>query len=232
MRAAIYFTPESDAPLAKAAAAWLGRSPYTSLEDVGSQLGCPSVPGLVELTASPRRYGFHATLKAPFALAEGRALPDLDQALLQFCEETAGVQLPVLTLALIGSFFALVPDRPCAALNDLAAQIVRHFEPFRAPLSDADLKRRRKASLSPAQDALLQTWGYPYVFDEFRYHMTVTGPVPAERQGEVREALLEHFAEFLGQPLAVDALALFIEPETGSDFTVHARHQLRAPLQD
>lgn len=229
MRAAIYFTPESDAPLSVAAASWLGRSCYPSQDVSGER---PALAGLDELAASPRRYGFHATLKAPFAFVEGKALADFDKAVAAYCEKTAPIVLPSMVIGQIGSFFALIPAAPNDALQAFAGNIVRRFDLFRAPLSDADLERRRNSGLSPAQDELLREWGYPYVFDAFRYHMTLTGPVPAERQGEVRDALLIHFAPFIGKPLTIDALAVFVEPEAGADFTVHARHELCASSQE
>ena len=228
MRVAIYFTPDSNAPLSMAAASWLGRSPYPSQDVDGER---PALKGLDEVTVSPRRYGFHATFKAPFALAEGKTLADLDGAMTAYCAEAAPFVLPSLILGQIGSFFALVPAGPNEILQAFAGEVVRRFEPFRAPLAEADLERRRQSGLSPVQDAFLQEWGYPYVFEAFRYHMTLTGPVPADRQGEVRDALLIHFAPFIGKPLAIDALALFVEPEAGADFTVHARHKLGASPQ-
>ncbi|MGQ3281168.1 MAG: DUF1045 domain-containing protein, partial [Shinella sp.] len=72
MRYALYFTPSASDPLTLSAQRWLGRNAFT-----GATLAQLSVQGfdaatLAGLTADPRRYGFHATLKAPFSLAEGR----------------------------------------------------------------------------------------------------------------------------------------------------------------
>lgn len=220
MRAALYFTPPSDSDLTLAAADWLGRNPFTG-EETRSDFSAAE-----DLVATPRRYGFHGTLKAPFALAEGYDLAGLEREVQAFCVEHRGFRVPELALGRLGSFFALVPAMPCAALNEYAANVVRHFEPFRAPLTEKDLERRRKSALSPRQDALMCEWGYPYVFEEFRFHMTLTGSVPAGQLDEVEAVLKSRFAAFIGQPLAIDALAVFAEPEPGSPFQVQSRHLL------
>ncbi|MBD8891168.1 DUF1045 domain-containing protein [Roseibium litorale] len=220
MRAALYFTPSRDSDLTLAAAEWLGRDPFTGESVVSDVSGSD---GLVD---APRRYGFHGTLKAPFALADGKSLEQLEQAAAEFAASRCRFTVPELALGRLGSFFALVPARPCDALNAFAGDVVRHFEPFRAPLSDKDLERRRKSRLSPRQDALLCEWGYPYVFEEFRFHMTLTGSVPAEQFDDVEELLKTSFAAFTGKPLPIDALAVFVETEPGAAFQVQSRHLL------
>lgn len=217
MRAALYFTPSADSELTLAAADWLGRNPFN-----GEEIRSPS-SAADDLVAAPRRYGFHGTLKAPFALAEGYDLAGLEREVQAFCAEHRGFRVPELALGRLGSFFALVPAMPCAALNEYAANVVRHFEPFRAPLMEKDLERRRKSALSPRQDALMCEWGYPYVFEEFRFHMTLTGSVPADQLDEVEVVLKSRFAAFIGKPLEVDALAVFSEPEPGAPFQVQSR---------
>ena len=76
--------------------------------------------------------------------------------------------------------------------------------------------------MNAAERQNLVQWGYPYVFDEFRFHMTLTGRVPAERHDAVETVLLDQFAEFHGRPLPVTGLALFREPSRGADFTAHS----------
>ena len=100
-------------------------------------------------------------------------------------------------------------------------RIVDEFEPFRAPLSDADIARRKPESLSAEHRANLMRWGYPYVMDEFRFHMTLTGQVPPDQAPDMRKALDARFADFVNAPLSIDGLALFVEPARGADFTVH-----------
>ena len=225
MRYALYVAPPEDHALNHAARTWLGRDAFT-----GALSGPPALEAVSEqdwhgFTADPRRYGFHATIKAPFRLAEGEDEAALLDAFAAFCRRQAPFDI-TLALAAIGPFFALIEDRPVDALARLAAAVVTGFEPFRAPLSDADYARRRPERLSPGERAMLDRWGYPYVFDEFQYHMSLTGPVPVDRQEEVHAELKRHFGAFIGKPFTISHLALFEEPAPGADFRVRAIHAL------
>ncbi len=170
MRAALYFTPPSEAQLTRLAAEWLGRDAFSP----------EPRPAPDALVAEPARYGFHATMKPPFRLAEGRMLDELDAALAAFCHETQPVEIRRLVLRRIGRFFALVPHEAEPGLAALADETVRRFEPFRAALNAAELARRAPERLTERQREHLDRWGYPYVFDEFRFHLTLTGPVSDE----------------------------------------------------
>jgi putative phosphonate metabolism protein len=218
MRYALYFAPPEDHPLAQAASAWLGRDAFS-----GTVLPPPSDTGLAEeewlsFTRDPRRYGFHATIKAPFRLAEGRSEGELVDALGEFAARQHAFTIPKLALAALGPFFALIEDEPVSELALFSAAVVTDFEPFRAPLTEADLARRHPERLSPRERELLDTWGYPYVFDEFQFHMSLTGPVPVDRAEETHDALQRHFRTFIGQPLAITHIALFREDSDGADF--------------
>ncbi len=222
LRYALYFTPPQDHPLSCTAQHWLGSDPFKG------EL-CPQVAvagflpeELHHLTADPRRYGFHGTLKAPFELAAGKTEMQLLQALAEFSAECEAFEIAEMMLGELGPFFALVPGKESAALQMLADETVRRFEPFRAPLSQADIARRNPDELTESGRRNLEMWGYPYVFDDFRFHMTLTGKVPSERRAAMREVLEEKFAAFIGQPLLIDTLALFIEPQRGAPFTVHS----------
>ncbi|MBE7184257.1 MAG: DUF1045 domain-containing protein [Methylobacterium mesophilicum] len=212
MRFALYFTPPADYPLVARAAGWLGRDAFG-----GALTAIPETRAAA--TESARRYGFHATLKAPFRLREGESVEALETALDRFAREAAPVTIPVLALEQPGRFFALVPDAQPSELTALAARIVEGFEPFRAPLSDAEIAKRKPETLpKPERDNLLR-WGYPYVMDQFRFHMTLTDKIAPEESEAMRAALTREFAPFIGKPLAVDHLALFIEPAPGAPFT-------------
>lgn len=226
MRYALYFTPAEDNPLTRAASAWLGRDAFS-----GAALSCEDHPGIgfdevLALTEDPRRYGFHATLKAPFSLKDGCSEAELLAAVSAFCEDHTAFAIPSVVVGQIGPFFALVPADLCPPLQEFAAAVVEAFEPLRAPLSQADIARRNPDSLAERQRHNLLTWGYPHVFDEFRFHMTLTGPVPAERADLMAQLLENRFAPFTHRPLLIDSLAVFIEPERGAPFLVHSRHPL------
>ncbi|WP_099864602.1 DUF1045 domain-containing protein [Pararhizobium haloflavum] len=225
MRYALYFTPPARHPLTMAAARWLGRDAFS-----GKAIESPAVAGLTSddiwhHTAAPRRYGFHATIKAPFQLAADRSESELLADLMQFCGRLEPFAVP-LAINRIGPFFALTPEVPSPALQDLADAVVRRFEPYRAALSEADLERRSSGSLTCRQLEYLQRWGYPFVFDMFRFHMTLTGPIAKEEAPQVEQALAAYFEPLLGEPLDVASLALFIEPESGAPFIVDSLHPM------
>lgn len=228
LRYAIYFTPPEEHPLTARAAGWLGRSAFS-----GERIARPAVSGLSDdeiehMTRDARRYGFHATLKAPFELAPGKTEAELVDAFDGFAAETEAFEIPTIVVGQLGPFFALVPAERSERLDAFAGDCVRKFEPFRAPLTDADVARRRPENLGPSERENLHRWGYPYVFEDFRFHMTLTDAIAAERQAAVRSVLEDVFSPFIGRPLAISHLALFIEAERGAPFTVKRLKPLNA----
>lgn len=225
-RYAIYFTPPADSPLTKAAAAWLGRDAFTNLPVQRPANASLSLGEIAYHTAAARRYGFHATLKAPFRLAEGESEAALAQVLADFCAKTDPVVIPRLGIGEIDGFFALVLETSSPALSRLAGDVVAAFERFRAPSTEAEIERRNPDSLDAAGLRNLCRWGYPYVFDQFRFHMTLTGRVAAHEAKKVASALQEHFSAALPSPISIASLALFVEPEPGAPFQIRAFHSL------
>ena len=221
MRYAVYFTPPADHPLTRTASGWLGRDAFS-----GEPIELEDVAGiersqLIDQTADPRRYGFHATLKAPFELAEGRSEVELVEAFNAFCAGTQSVEIPTVVVGQLGPFFALVPGQPHTPLQEFAASIVRFFEPFRAPLSEADIARRKPETLSESRRSNLMQWGYPGVMDDFRFHMTLTGPIRDTELASTYDSILrKRFSEFHDRPLSISGLGLFREEERGEPFTV------------
>lgn len=228
-RYALYYAPAPDSPWWTFGARWLGRDPRGASAGPVSQ--SPAVHGVAPaefaaLTAAPRRYGFHATLKAPIALAEGASEAGLVAAIGRFCAAERAVSLPALEVTMLDDFLALTPSAPAAALQALAARIVEAFDPFRAPSPAATLARRRAKGLDAREDALLERWGYPYVFERYRFHMTLTGSlrgVAAPTITALRAAALAEFAAIGPSPPAVDAISLLVEPEAGGDFRFAGR---------
>lgn len=226
MRYAIYFAPPLNDPISRVAANWLGRNPFTD-----ELIEAPAITGLSSAeiafhTAAPRRYGFHGTLKAPFRLADSAGEESLLQALSDFAPTVQAFEIETMVIGKIGPFFALVPDGPVPDLVDLAARVTREFEPYRAPLTEADIQRRNPEKLSSAQLANLHRWGYPYVLDEFRFHMTLTGPIEPADSDRVEQAIHTFFDPVLSEPVDVRNIALFIEDESGAPFRVHSLHPL------
>jgi hypothetical protein len=231
-RYAIYAAPGTGTADAAAVALreraerWLGRA-------VSGDPVTPAVPAgwtrdaLDALTVDARRYGFHGTLKAPFRLAAGRGAAELDAALAAFAARRDAVVVPRLSLARLGAFYALIPGAEAAELGALSAEVVTAFDGFRAPPTAAETTRRNPARLTERQRELLGTWGYPYVLDEFRFHLTLTDQVPPGLRGDVERALAGWFAGQLGVSVPVDALALFTEAHPGAPFVLEAVYPLR-----
>lgn len=224
-RYAIYVAPAADSPLGRFGNAWLGRDPAAGF------LPRPPVPGyrgadIAAMTVSPSRYGFHGTLKPPFRLAGGTDGGMLRAALEAFAATMAPVDLSGLEVRTIGKFVAIVAEPAPAALNALADACVTTLDRFRAPPTAAETEKRKQATLTPSQEANLARWGYPYVMDDFRFHMTLTDPLPAPRRDQVAADLAAYASPALG-PQRIDDLALFAEPEPGRPFKLIARCPLR-----
>lgn len=221
-RYALYAAPAPDHPLWRFGSSVIGYDAALARETAfppGPPFDRPDWPALTE---DPRRYGFHGTLKAPFELAGGIAEGDLLEAAALFAERRAAFALPRLQINLLKSFIALVPADRSDPLDRLAADCVRDFEAFRAPLSEADRARRLKSPLTERQIGHLERWGYPYVFEDFRFHMTLTGSLPEDLREPVREALAQAYAPLAG-PMPVDALVVFRQPERRQRFSILAR---------
>jgi putative phosphonate metabolism protein len=221
-RYAIFYTP-APGPLADFGAAWLGWDPVQ-----GRAVAQTSLAGVdvAQVTAVPRKYGFHATMKPPFALAEGQSVAGLKAAFAAFCAAAMPVETEPLELVRLGRFLALQPGQPSALLGDLAAGVVREFDRFRAPLTAADLERRRAGKLTPKQEEMLMRWGYPYVLGEARFHMTLTGRVPRAQAEQVLQRLKPGIAPVIAGAFQVDGLSLMGE-DAGGMFHVIERRSFR-----
>lgn len=200
-RYAIYFTPQGD--LARYGAAWLGWDVAT-----GEPVAHPLVGDLdlADLTQTPRKYGFHGTIKPPFHLATGTDLAGLSKALAHLTGRFARVEMAGLQVSRLGRFLALTPVGDADALARLAGEAVMRLDPFRAPPTTAELARRRASPLSPAQDRNLRDWGYPHVLDTFRFHMTLTGRL--KTPDAILPLVAAHFAPCLPTPFVIDSLTL------------------------
>jgi putative phosphonate metabolism protein len=217
-RYAIYYAPEPG-PLAAFGASWLGWDAAA-----GCAVTHPQVPTLpqpvADLTATPRKYGFHGTVKPPFRLAEGQTAQALHAAAATLCTRLAPVTLDGLRLSRLGSFLALTPMGDTSALAQLAGTVVQELDGFRAPLTEAEIAKRNPGKLTEAQRALLEQWGYPYVFEEFRFHLTLTGRLDDEADA-VETALAPMVAPILPTPFEVNSLCLFGEADDGLFHLLH-----------
>lgn len=221
MRYALYFTPPKDHDLTRAASKWLGRDAFSGETLQQYAIGTLSEKYITDLTAAPRRYGFHGTLRAPFYLSEEKSETELVSATDSFVKSQKPFVMPALKVGRLGPFFALVPTDDTTELNQFTDKVLKAFEPFRAPLTEADYQRRKPERLTERQRDYLKEWGYPYIFDDFRFHMTLTGPVPEQEADVVEEILEAFFAPYLKTPVSCSGPALFVEAKAGGPFVAH-----------
>jgi putative phosphonate metabolism protein len=221
-RLALYWAPTCDDPLHRLGSAWLGRD-----AESGAPLPQPSLPGLdiTELTAAPRDYGLHATLKPPFRLAVGWV--DAIRAAEALASRIAPFDLPPLAVQDLGGFLALREAAPCPALHALADACVEALDPCRVPPTEAEIERRRKSGLTPRQAALLERFGYPYVKEEWRFHVTLTRRLTAAEKSVVLPAVTAHLGEASARPRRVTELSLFTQAKAGAPFLIAERLPLR-----
>jgi putative phosphonate metabolism protein len=215
-RFAIYYAPSATSNLWERAATWLGRDASDGEFFSGPVAGIDR-NRLLNLTQSANRYGFHATLKAPMALAPDLTEAELRAALEAFASRHHPVPLGQPRVSNIDGFLALTVA-PNEALTDLAAHVVEDFEPFRAPMSMKEHAARAAHGLSERQLELLDAYGYPYVYDQFFFHMTLTDRLAPEDVSEITQAAETWFGPALEEPLVLDRLSLFHEPDTGKLF--------------
>ena len=224
-RFAIYYASSRDVSLTREAARWLGRDPFTGavLEPSINGFGRSTWEGIV---ADPSMYGFHATLKPPFRLAVGAREGDLRERLRTFAASRRPFEAR-LALGSLAHFVALVLSEPSPEFGSLAADCVREFDAFRAPASADELARRRRGRHNPAHLAYIDRWGYPYVMEEWRFHMTLTSNLPPETFPAVRDHLATLFEPLCHPPLVVDSVCLFQQPEPGAPFLAVERYPFR-----
>jgi putative phosphonate metabolism protein len=226
-RFAVYFVPAADTALYRFGATVLGYDCYT-----GAAVARPRDLGLSEaewasLTAEPRTYGFHATLKAPFRLRTEFDQTDLLADVRTLAASIANIPRLEPAVGLVGGFVAIVPATASPALDDLAAHCVTALDRFRLPMTAEERSRRLAAGLDRRQIANLDRWGYPYVLEEYRFHMTLTGRIGADRRAAIHALLQAEFARACGYaPIRLDRLALVRQDHRDAPFRVIGQAEL------
>ena len=226
-RYAIYYASAPESELNRFGAHLLGYDAHS-----GDDLPFPdgvtqTAPDWRDLSQDPRKYGFHATLKAPMALAPGTTEAELVAACDSFADTVRPIPVIKPVVDSISGFIAVIPAAPSAELERLAADCTRAFDSFRAPLTPEDRARRNPARLTPRQCEYLDRWGYPYVMEEFRFHMTLTGRLPTARREDVVAMLRSRFSATGLKTLAIDTIALFRQQAPDSRFRIIDRWKLR-----
>ncbi len=220
-RYAIYYAPTALSLWWDAGSHWLGRCAARQCTLRQPVIAGVDAAQFQALTAAPRRYGWHATLKAPFTLAAHATPAMLLNAVQTLASRLQSFDMPALQVTRLGDFLALVPQARSAAIDALAQACVVDLHEFAEPLSEAELQRRRKSRLTPEEDALLLRWGYPHVLDQFRFHCSLTGPLNALNEdaiAAVQSAAKAYFSVL--PPHRFDNIGVFVEPSAGGDFVL------------
>ncbi|MEL6873246.1 MAG: DUF1045 domain-containing protein [Pseudomonadota bacterium] len=223
-RFAVYFQPPNSTPLGAFGASVLGYDASAGAPVAHRSLTGVSPEELATWTATPRTYGFHATLKAPFHLADGVSAEQLSAAVATLAQTQPPIRDLELIVQRLGSFIALVPPSRRPDLSELADACVTELDHLRAPMTAADRARRNPDRLTEDQRANLDRWGYPFVRDEFRFHCTLTGRLSDDDLDRAESALSAAFTE-VPQPVAITELAI-ARQDAGQRFVVVSRHPL------
>jgi putative phosphonate metabolism protein len=227
-RYAIYYAAAPGSELDRFGATLLGYDAWSG-EDLPFPNGVAErMPDWRDLTQDPRKYGFHATLKAPLMLAENKTETELVAACAAFADTPRTIPVIKPVVNSISGFIAVVPAERSAELERLADDCVSAFDAFRTPLTPEDRARRNPSRLTPRQCDYLDRWGYPYVMEEFRFHMTLTGRLDDTRRAPVLAMLRDRFATIGIERLAIDAIALFRQDNTNSRFRIVDHWKLRS----
>ena len=219
-RYAIYFAPDADRALTRFGAEIVGYDAFSGRDIDHPAAVLADFPNWAGMTADPRKYGFHGTLKAPFPLASGKSEQDLLATIAQFAAQPREIPIIAPVVRAISGFHAIVPNDDDDDLQLLAEACVREFDSFRAPMSADDRARRKPDALTPRQIEHLDDWGYPYVFEDFRFHMTLTGRLPDAHGAAVLTMLQNRFAELGIDELRIDSIALFKQDSATSRFRI------------
>lgn len=222
-RFAIYYSPEAHTPLWELGTGWIGRDALLDAPVAPRHKVAVSELERQALTYTPAHYGLHATLKAPFELNPGTSYEELGAGLSSFAAQYRRFEMPPLTLKNMDDFVALVPEKPSDRLNSLAHACVEEFDQFRMPLSQQELSYRQGTPLTRQQHELLLQWGYPYVMEAFRFHITLTNRTYRNQCDKVIDGLSEDVDKLNRSGVEFDGICLFYQADRRQPFTLLER---------
>jgi hypothetical protein len=217
-RYAIYVAPKAETDLYVLGRRWLAHDVVT-----GEPLEAPDLPAIspadhARIVRAPTRYGFHGTLKPPFHLGDGVEERELLDAAAEFAATRSPFDLPPLQLTTLRDFLALMLSEPSPDLQSLADACVSSFDRFRAPIAEYDGRRYDDVDLTEPQRGYVAKFGYPYVFEEFRFHMTLTSPLTAMERESLFPVLQGYWSPVLGRPVPVPGIAVFRAPKFAGSY--------------
>lgn len=227
-RYAIYFAPQNGTPLAQFGRTWFGSDPDYPDKTIQRRNYGLEADTVRRITKKAERYCFHATMKAPFRLHEQQTVQDLQNKLAEFANRQRAFSLHGLALTQLEDCLVLATTKANPEVNELAALCVCEFDPFRGKTTDQDQVRRQVDQLTPKQRALFEQWGYPYVYEEFRFHMTLTGPLARREIEQITPLLAPALKDISLGPVEISSICLFGDPGEGKTFRLIERHPFNA----
>jgi len=212
-RFAVYYVPEANSQLGTLGNHWLGWSLADG--EFVDRLTDPLVPkDITTITKRAQKYGFHGTLKPPMRLKTEFGQTEFLSALRQLAANQRPFTIPEMRVKLIGNFLALTPSAPCPLLDQLATNLVVGLDDLRQPPDDLEIAKRASVGLTERQYRLLNKWGYPYVLEEFRFHLTLSDVLVQDRATAVLHAAKTIFSVAIQSPIQVSDIAAVGESET------------------
>jgi Protein of unknown function (DUF1045) len=231
-RYALYLTPPPDSDLWRFGCDVIGRDALTGAPCDGFSLEAYTPDAWRGMTGDPRRYGFHATLKAPFSLRLDLDADDLFERVADFARRHSPFDAGELKVGVVKAgrgldLVALKPEDPLKELRSFESNVIRGLDRLRAPFVERGRQYRMSERLTPRQAYYLHAWGYPYVLDEFDPHFTLTNAIPdADRVARLE---WDFGLRVPSRTLHVDALTLFGQGEPDGEFRILHRFPLGRP---
>ncbi len=226
-RFAIYYTPRPGTPLAAFGRSWFGRANDGATLQAFSESGLTNA-GSRTIAANGRYPGLHANFRGPFQLRDGVGADALKTRLVGFARRRRPVDTGSLTLARAGRYLVLRPVEARPALDWLAAQCVAAFDGFVAPASKSENESQSDPTLNDHQRLLLSSFGDPHVLSEYRFQITLTGPLDNAHLDRVAQALWPMLEDICAEGVAVDGLSLCGRSDDRTPMRLIGRYRLGA----
>lgn len=238
-RYALYWVPTPDQSISRFGLDWTGWCAETGEHHARRPIaGLGPAAGLE--AGDIGRHGLHGVLAAPFALARGRNVWALEQAVDHVASTSAPIRVPAVRAAVVAGRIALVPRQPVetldgligrvrAALWGLAAVAETGAEAADAAADGAPLgapgMATEPAGRPAGEDAALAAES-DRPSDHF--HIPLTGPIAPGAAGAALTAVEALLARLSLTPLRIGDLALMGDPGSGRPLRVLRRYSLSA----
>ena len=138
-RYAIYYAPIENCELDVFGKCWLGWDPYKGEEITKSYpLKLPNLQKFSRFVLTPKQYGFHGTIKAPFRLKDGYTYNDLENKVCEISKQIHSFHLDELIIKKLGNFIALIPTNNLK-INAVSNKFVEGLDYLRDDLTENEL---------------------------------------------------------------------------------------------